>query len=318
MLGFALLFVAVTLWRLCHWGAPGGTAPLRVRAVETSAQYAVAEGSELAVFYNLYVPWDEAGAANALRVVEDQMGQIARELRRAEEGGNERRGVVLYNHIGNEGPLPAARMGALCRELHPRLECRLLRRHDAAGEDVTLQNVHDYCRAPDRAARRVTYLHSKGSYHSQEENHVWRRQMTEAALHPACRRPPDDACDVCGAQFYVRYAVMFPGNMWTARCDYVRTLLPPGDASADGYLARKERAASSFLLLELWGILAATLDAPNGEHYGLGRYAWEHWIASSPHVRPCEVHGTDVGPLMLLGKDPRGRPFGPEFYDWGM
>ena len=141
--------------------------------------------------------------------------------------------------------------------------------------------------------------------------------MTSASLHPDCLNPPDDRCDVCGAQFYIKYAIMFPGNMWTAKCSYIRKLLPPNDNDGE-YIRKKEEAVKRFLMLDLWGVLAATLDTSNVEHFGLDRYAWEHWIASSPHIQPCEVHSTEVGPLILLGKDPQGREFGPEYYDWGM
>lgn len=327
---------------------PRGEAPPLSTAADK--RFELAEDADLVIFYNLYVPHnntaaDEGDAANALFVVQDQMEQISAALRRmeregegaegkdGEKGGDAgsdgaRSGVVFYNLIGDASALPPARMGALCRGLHPQLECRRLRHHPEGGEAVTLQDAHDFCRGahagdvPHRsdngtsALRRVTYLHSKGSYHPQRENHVWRRIATDAALHPQCLSPPDEACDVCGAQFYIKYAVMFPGNMWTARCSYLGTLIPP---DADGeYARRKEASIRRFLMLRLWGAMDATLDTRNVEHFGLGRYAWEHWVASSPHLRPCEVHTTEVGPLILLGKDPKGRTFGPEHYDWGM
>ena len=239
------------------------------------------EDADLVIFYNLYVPRDEYGIRNAIEVIKDQMGQVAEALARMETedddgvvsdsslGHNDkvgkqeerindkapvramrkRRGVLFYNLIGNERAFPPKEMSDLCRELHPRLECRLLKYHEEAGEAVTLQDLHDYCRddvadngedrlvlynnrtsssaAAAASQRRVVYLHSKGSYHSQSENHIWRKQMTEAALHPQCLLPPDDSCDVCGAHFYVRYAITFPGNMWTTRCDYVTRLTPP-------------------------------------------------------------------------------------------
>ena len=95
--------------------------------------------------------------------------------------------------------------------------------------------------------------------------------MTDATLHPDCLNPPDDACDVCSAQFYIKYAIMFPGNMWTAKCDYVRKLIPPNDG---GYERRKTESIKRFMMLRLWGVMQATLDVDNVEHFGLDRYQW--------------------------------------------
>eukprot|EP00580_Thalassiosira_gravida_P010502 CAMPEP_0201632570 /NCGR_PEP_ID=MMETSP0493-20130528/6173_1 /ASSEMBLY_ACC=CAM_ASM_000838 /TAXON_ID=420259 /ORGANISM="Thalassiosira gravida, Strain GMp14c1" /LENGTH=907 /DNA_ID=CAMNT_0048104123 /DNA_START=148 /DNA_END=2871 /DNA_ORIENTATION=+ len=329
-------------------GAGGASASLSLTAIDK--KYASAEDAHLVMFYNLYIPPNVTGqvndeedvvngdVANAIHVIKDQMGQISSVLLRMEgEGGGvgsngrngekvEKKGVVFYNLIGNEAAVPPREMSALCRKLHPRLECQRIQHYEDAGEEVTLQDLHDYCRSDHKPSstninrrRRVTYLHSKGSYHSQKENHIWRRIMTDAALHPSCLDPPTTngtTCDICSAQFYIKYAIMFPGNMWTADCSYIRKLIPP---LTDGeYERKKEASIERFLTLRMWGVLDATLDTDNAEHFGLGRYAWEHWVASSPHVRPCEVHTMEVGPLILLGKDPQGRKFGPEYYDWGM
>ena len=305
-------------------------------------KYAAAENADLVIFYNLYIPHDKEGIVNAINVIEDQMGQISSVLYRIEKdgGGNNKknkndqkattggatesnkRGVILYNLIGNQYAFPANNMTNLCQSLHPRLECHLIQYYEEAGEAVTLQDVHDFCNsnlihdddtAKNTTTTRVTYLHSKGSYHSQKENHIWRKQMTEATLHPQCLNPPNDTCDVCSAQFYIKYAIMFPGNMWTAKCSYIQKLISPNDGE---YERRKYESIKHFMMLRLWGVLQATLDVDNVEHYGLDRYQWEHWIAH-PSINPCEMHTTDVGPLILLGKDIQKRFFGPKYYDWG-
>jgi len=339
ILAFALLFIATALFRsirdhsdfeflktlLDDDVVPQQGGNLSSLSLSSTTKYNLAKDADLLIFYNLYIPQDSEGITNAINVIKDQMEQISLVLLRI-EGSNDgrskldKRGVVLYNLIGNEDAFPTKEMANLCHKLHPRLECQLLQYYSDASEAVTLQDVHDFCHsdiAKDENQTRVVYLHSKGSYHSQNENHIWRRHMTDAVLHPDCLNPPDDRCDVCGAQFYIKYAIMFPGNMWTAKCSYIRKLLPPNDNDGE-YERRKEEAVKRFLMLDLWGVLAATLDTSNVEHFGLDRYAWEHWIASSPHIQPCEVHTTDVGPLILLGKDPQGREFGPEYYDWGM
>ena len=293
-----------------------------------SSKYAAAQDADLIIFYNLYIPHDSEGMTNAIEVINDQIGQISEELRRIEEGNsgdgngkkiNEKGGVIFYNLIGNEDAFPSDKMRDLCHQLHPRLDCHLLQHYEEGSEAVTLQDVYDFCSSDDVVKdanqTRVVYLHSKGSYHSQKANHIWRRVMTSASLHPDCLNPPNATCDVCGAQFYIKYAIMFPGNMWTAKCSYVRKLIPPNEGE---YERRKREAIKQFLMLRLWGVLQATLDTNNVEHFGMDRYQWEHWIASHPSILPCEVHTTDVGPLILLGEDREKRTFIPEYYDWGM
>ncbi|KAL7538372.1 hypothetical protein ACHAXR_008508 [Thalassiosira sp. AJA248-18] len=349
-IAFALLFVATALRRMYYRGEHSDfeflTSLMNIDAVPQSSslswsssssnKYATAKGADLIIFYNLYIPPQEddvEGITNAINVIKDQMEQISLVLQRIEQGGGgekkeettilekKKKGVVLYNLIGNGDAFPSKNMTDLCHQLHPRLECQLMQYYEEGGEAVTLQDVHNFCHSSDdlvvkdgKNETRVVYLHSKGSYHSQKENHIWRRQMTSASLHPDCLNPPDDRCDVCSAQFYIKYAIMFPGNMWSAKCSYIRKLIPPNEE----YERRKSESIKRFLILRLWSVMQATLDVDNGEHYGLGRYQWEHWIASHPSIRPCEVHTTDVGPLILLGKDQKGRKFGPEHYDWGM
>ena len=138
-------------------------------------RYALAKDASLIIFYNLYIPNDEEGIKNAINVVKDQIGQIASVLTRIEKENkstkNQSRGVVLYNLIGNEHAYSTTDMKSLCHKLHPRLDCQLLEFHKEASEAVTLQDIHDYCHSGisyNQNATRVTYLHSKGSYHSQD------------------------------------------------------------------------------------------------------------------------------------------------------
>jgi len=348
ILAFAFFFVATSMRRLHITTSSYETYFTSLSDVSGSqssssnTRYASARDADLIIFYNLYIPQDEEGIVNAINVIKDQIGQIAKVLTRMEnevthsslkkkkqQRNKEKRGVVLYNLIGNENAFSTDQMSTLCHTLHPRLDCNLLQYHTEASEAVTLQDVHDFCHSDiaheaeqqthNNSTLRVVYLHSKGSYHSQDTNHIWRRQMTDASLHPDCLSPPNNDCDVCSAQFYIKYAIMFPGNMWTAKCSYIRRLISP--LTNGEYTKRKEASIKQFLLLRLWGVLHATLDTDNVEHYGLDRYQWEHWI-THPSIQPCELHTTNVTPLILLGKDPKGRTISDttksEYYDWGM
>ncbi|KAL7579072.1 hypothetical protein ACA910_019109 [Epithemia clementina (nom. ined.)] len=110
---------------------------------------------------------------------------------------------------------------------------------------------------------RVTYLHNKGSFHNGPENHFWRQALTAAALHADCVDPPPwnyrppkqppsyfrrvlrflkqwlwpillpptktrkSTCDVCALNFEAAWTQFFPGNMWTAHCEYIVKLVSP-------------------------------------------------------------------------------------------
>eukprot|EP00579_Thalassiosira_antarctica_P024874 CAMPEP_0202006754 /NCGR_PEP_ID=MMETSP0905-20130828/11410_1 /ASSEMBLY_ACC=CAM_ASM_000554 /TAXON_ID=420261 /ORGANISM="Thalassiosira antarctica, Strain CCMP982" /LENGTH=249 /DNA_ID=CAMNT_0048564569 /DNA_START=42 /DNA_END=788 /DNA_ORIENTATION=+ len=217
ILAFALLFIATALFRsirdhsdfeflktlLDDDVVPQQGGNLSSLSLSSTTKYNLAKDADLLIFYNLYIPQDSEGITNAINVIKDQMEQISLVLLRI-EGSNDgrskldKRGVVLYNLIGNEDAFPTKEMANLCHKLHPRLECQLLQYYSDASEAVTLQDVHDFCHsdiAKDENQTRVVYLHSKGSYHSQNENHIWRRHMTDAVLHPDCLNPPDDRCD---------------------------------------------------------------------------------------------------------------------------
>ncbi|KAL7468423.1 hypothetical protein ACHAXS_008662 [Conticribra weissflogii] len=275
-------------------------------------------------FYNLFIPEDADSAANAIEVLTEQLGQVAESLRRLERKHGEtettsQTAVVYYNMIGNEHVYPEDNITALCKSLHPGLTCQLLNFYESASEAATLHDIYQYCQDDDDAYvqrtnndTRVVYLHSKGSYHRREANDNWRREMTNSVLHDDCLFPPDDQCDVCGAQFYTRFSFMFPGNMWTAKCSYIQKLLSPVEGGE--YERLKRESVLKFFKLRLWGHLDSTLLEDRVDYFGLGRYRLEHWVASHPSIQPCELHKKNVTfENMTQGK------VNPNYdYEWSM
>ena len=281
----------------------------------------LAKGSNLIIFYNLYIPHDTEGIANAVSVVKDQIGQIASALKSMEDDENssatkEKRGVVLYNLIGNYA-FTSQQMVDQCHMLHPRLDCHLIRHYENASESVTLNNLHDFCSKDEHQSHRVVYLHSKGSYHNNKFQRHWREELTTSSLHLNCLHAPEQ-CDVCGAQFYTRFALMFPGNMWTAKCSYIQKLLPPVEGGE--YEKRKEESIKQFLKLRMEGLFQNTLTHDQLDFYGLGRYQWEHWIGSHPSINPCDIHNNEVNfEDMVKDKVPPGyyqQAMAPHRDDW--
>lgn len=270
-------------------------------------------GSAMIIFYNLFIPKDPAEAKVAVNVLTEQLGQVASSLREVTKKKTTRQSAILYfNLIGNDSTFPAEKISALCRELHPNLVCKQVGFYEQASEAVTLQDIYEFCRQKDTDnGTRVTYIHSKGSYHQTQLNTNWRREMTNSVLHPDCQYPPDDRCDVCGSSFYTRFSTMYPGNMWTAKCSYVRKLLSPREGGE--YDDKKIESVAKFLKYRLWGQLNSTLLEDRIDYFGLGRYRLEHWIGSHSSIMPCELHRQNVAfELMVTGR------VKPEHYEWGM
>ena len=48
----------------------------------------------------------------------------------------------------------------------------------------------------------------------------------------------EDKCNVCGAAFKSIWGPMWWGTFWSARCDYVKNLVPPSELAAMNNLAQ--------------------------------------------------------------------------------
>lgn len=262
------------------------------------------------VFYNLFIPQESAGSQYAVSVLTEQLQQVADALSALEQNnGMLKRAVLYYNLIGKA--MRPERMTEFCLQLHPRLICQMIGYYQQASESVTLQNIYDYCSDDDDDIR-VTYIHSKGSYHHTDVNRNWRRELTNAVLHPQCLAPPNESCNVCGTSFFTRFAFMFPGNMWTAKCSYVKKLLPPKDGGE--YDVKKKESVMKFLKMRLYGVFDTTLLEDRVDYFGLGRYRLEHWIGSHPSIMPCEMHRTNITLGYMVG----GGVNATYDYEWGM
>jgi hypothetical protein len=157
--------------------------------------------------------------------------------------------------------------------------------YDEGGEDKTLQRLYEFCQDQDDDFR-VSYIHSKGTFHQFEDgsNDRWRRHGTAAATSEMCLNPPDDSCNVCGLLFWTNWAFLMPGNFFTAKCSYVKRLIPP-----ESYEDRMTELTKDTLLLRLKGRLSMNLFSDRVDRYGLYRYAMEAWIGGHPSIQPCDV-----------------------------
>ena len=91
ILAFAFFFVATTMRRLHITTSSYETYFTSLLDVSGSSQsslsntrYQSDRDADLIIFYNLYIPQDEEGIVNAINVIKDQIGQIAKVLKRME------------------------------------------------------------------------------------------------------------------------------------------------------------------------------------------------------------------------------------------
>ena len=233
-----------------------------------------------AIFFNIYIPETREGEENALRIVKEQIGQIKDSYAYSGPISNGTI-VVYYVTLGQENVLTPELMGQFCGSLR----CVHVDHFKEGSEAVTLQHSYQFCSSPAQERARITYLHNKGSFHNNEVNENWRHILTEAALSEMCIK--ESECNLCGLQFFTQWAPFIPGNIFTAKCNYVKKLIPPVNFSD-----AMQRAIEDFVVLRLKKQVLSQLLPDRKDFFGLERYSDEHWIASHPDVTPCDCDPT--------------------------
>ena len=215
-------------------------------------------------------------------IVREQLGQIADSY----ATGNSKYDVTIYyNTIGSGSE--SKHVGEFCDEL--KLRCIYMHHYDDDGrtfEEVTLSRLHDYCTDIPFKDYKVTYVHSKGSFHVRENQNWWRRYMTGAVTHEDCIEASETkGCNFCGLYFAPVPWPHMSGNMFTATCDYVNKLLPPvefGNRTVDMVAGVRHK---------LHETKQFTMNIYNDydDYHGFGRFVNDHWPGSHPDVIPCDM-----------------------------
>ena len=162
------------------------------------------------IFYNLFVK-DKTDISRVSQFMREQLETYMKP------------GVV-------HGPVTINSVGAVenlkTLKLFPEIEATL--NHYAEGdEEITLQDVWEFCSREDtHPEQKVIYLHSKGSFTQKASNDVLRVYLTKGALSSECSSLPD-TCNVCSSRMSPIPHPHVSGNMWLARCDYIRKLIEP-------------------------------------------------------------------------------------------
>ena len=258
------------------WPVQWQQSPLRLPAAH-KATPRTPPGGNTTVFVNAYIhPTDLGKQQNGFQILRRQLEQM-----RASPAWAGVRAVRVVS-IG-------ARLAGGCGD-----RCGVLRHVDRGTETVTLGELYKFCAAAPPGAS-VAYVHNKGSFHASKKNTRFREMLMRALFH-GCLVADQAQCNVCGARFSPQPHAHMPGNMWIAKCAHVRRLRPPAGFAADMAAVAEAEAARCTARLAARGRTSSVLLGKNnacrfpGPFMGTGRYAAEHWIASHPNSRPCDVY----------------------------
>lgn len=277
---FNIYFGTVALLRVEIQTSKLGTASVEFRREDATASSTTVQSSSspISIFYNVFVPPQEAGRDRTLDIVREQLGQFDEsDAARLMENNL----TVYYSTIGFAHT--SERIQELCTD-KANINCQHMEHYDAGFEEVTLNKLLAYCKVPGRENDRVVYLHNKGSYTRNQDD--WRRYLTLAATHRDCVCPPDDQCNLCSIHLWYLPNIQNKGNFWSAKCSYVKRLMTPLDYQKGmtqvEQLYRDLRGQGK-MHHESWGAWG-----PWG--FARGRESNLHWIGSHPAVRPCDLN----------------------------
>ena len=154
------------------------------------------------------------------------------------------------------------------------------------NEVITLHSLWKFCKKNPQTEK-VVYLHSKGSFHPKPKNTRLRKFLTAGALSEECALVGTQ-CNVCSTRFSPLPHPHTPGNMWLARCDYIRKLIDP--------LQFEETMNSIYSARTNTTQCKRMDDISESSCVGLGRFSAEHWVHSHPSVKVrneffvCNLH----------------------------
>ena len=233
------------------------------------------------IFYNIFVP-------NSSKRALEQAGVIAEQLSPLQQQAHLASVPVYYTFSGAVPPftMPCGNTS----------KCVRLGNQHGDGEPNTLTHLFEHCRT--RPSERVVYLHNKGSLHASRANRDLRQALTKAALSIDCtagrRSSGASGCAVCGFEFRPQPQPAIPGNMWSADCSYIATLIPPRT------FASRQALHVQLAQAQWFKRGAHARGRADKLAWQLNRSSWtaadrtaaEYWVLSHPNATPCDVRGS--------------------------
>ncbi len=196
----------------------------------------------------------------------------------SDAASNRSKMTLYYVTIGEEIYLKF--MDAMC-SFH-NLECVHLSHHNIGYGTITQQAMLDFCNEAENEHHIVSYIHDRGSKDENYRQTRNRKALTTSALNEKCMdRLTKDQCNVCGANYKSVWGPTYWGNMWSARCDYVKKLISPFHIfprNADAFRTRPGAMTAEFFNSKKFAM-----------QYSLGkeRFASEQFATNHPSFVPC-------------------------------
>lgn len=245
----------------------------------------------IAIFFHIYVPTvayeektgDYQSRIRGINIIREQLKQVWEGLASIP---NMHQVKLFYTTVGQG--LEEGHVERICNELSSPdlvLSCHHLQHVDSGFEEYTLTALHEYC--VENEEHRAIYLHTKGSYHASKEQHRRRQHMTDAITSRHCiERAHSEGCDLCGLIFLPRPSLHFTGNMFNAKCSYIRKLAKPME-----FQEKMSSVVETGRKLLANGTLASNLMNEEALcNNGLERFAMEHWHGSHPSLaKVCDL-----------------------------
>lgn len=255
---------------------------------DTSAPPLTSESTRsITIFYNIYVPPNNSeGVQHAYDIIKEQMAQVGQESTFIANATATKEITINIHYVTIGEPFDTNLMNDLCNLYG--LSCTHLAHYNEGYEMITEQAVLDYCNVDDHDNDVVAYIHNKGSFHAGEGQNRIRRGLTKFALGANCLQEltSKQSCNVCGTNFKSVFGPTFWGNMWSAKCNYVKKLVSPFDLESKNKLAVTTKPTKvTMLLYKSPGNLHASL--------GEGRFAAEQFVGTHPSLIPCSFRGDE-------------------------
>lgn len=231
------------------------------------------------VFYHIMLPSaDEASLDRVTNLIGEQLTLVSLSSTASVR--------LWYTLAGSQTYQPTMRqiVQSYC-DKHSHIKCRFLGAFNDAYEGESLRLLHRYCTLSPEG--RVSYIHTMPppQLRMKGNNDDLVYSLTKAALSKDCvNSVQDNKCNVCGLIFYNLWTHFFPGNMFTADCNYVRKLDAP-----QLFEIRMNQFIRALLMMKLRNIVVTNMFPTSPDTLGLARHSLEYWIASHPELIPCDL-----------------------------
>jgi hypothetical protein len=240
----------------------------------------------VSIFYNIYIPPNDPEEEGEItkkmsyvEIIEEQVSQIGLQSAFAVSHDliNNNALTLHFVTIGEE-PFATELMDSICNRHY--VNCVHERHFKEGFEMLTEQLLLDYCNEEENLYHTVSYIHSKGTFHTSDAQNNIRREMTKQALSKECIDLLDAGqCNVCGPNFLSVWGPTYWGNMWSAKCEYVKDLVSPFELETKNDLAVSTRPKEMQMRLYESKMEKFTL--------GQDRYAAEQFVGTHPNLVPC-------------------------------